>query len=451
MTTPSHDSHSKPQIARRRHTRLGTKRRGWGRKTFEEHCREVSARVLLCSYDSIRDSSFVVLQSLKQSREKWLSGTFPKFSSKSRGGKPPDVIPQPHTIQTRGRCDFQIGPHTYPNTTFFEVHYLPIQPQFPPTFSTTYYPASSTGTPSGTVPYGGYLPIQAQAPGNAGASKSVTVPYGGSVPKAPANPQPEPVVATSSSKATNLSISTNNATASTSGATSGATSKTSPMSPSPVAITPALIGQVSVAASSNLTLAKLLQLAAAGKATPEELKSLGLLIQSLSGNNSTESNPAPSTSNTLPSSGSQSSSHASGSTPSLPSTSQQGFTPPVKEFDLVFEFHEASWERRVFPRGQVVCEQVPSAGFSALSTDILITARVPFASKPVGPTPVGLTDGTAKALGNLNTSESIPPQVVKFRLCRAPHAVWDTVYRWAGGEQGMAKSRKYLESLVWIV
>jgi hypothetical protein len=406
--------------------------------------------VLLCSYDSICDSSFVVLQSLQQSREKWVSGTFPKFSSKSRGGKPPDVVPQPHTIQTRGRCDLQIGPHTYPNTTFFEVHYLPIQPQFPPMFSTTYYPVSTTGIPSGTVPYGGYLPIQAQAPGNASASTSATMPYGVSMPKAPTNPRPEPVAATaSSSKTMPLSVSTKTATTST----SDATSKTPPLlssTPSPVAITPALIGQVSVAASSNLTLAKLLQLAAAGKATPDELKSLGLLIQSLSGDNNGRSKHAPSTSNsTLPSlSGLQSSSPASGSTSFLPSTSQQGFHPPVKEFDLVFEFHQASWERRVFPRGPVVCEQFPSTGFSALTTDILITTCIPFAPKPASSTTGGLAHGTAEALGNQTALESIPPQVVKFRLCRAPNTVWDTLYRWAGGEQGMAKSRKYLESLV---
>ncbi|KAG2118052.1 uncharacterized protein F5147DRAFT_833174 [Suillus discolor] len=70
--------------------------------------------------------SFVILQSLKQSREKWLRSTFPKFSSRSRGGKPADAIPPPHTMYNRGRCTLEIGPHIFTETTIFEVHYHPI-------------------------------------------------------------------------------------------------------------------------------------------------------------------------------------------------------------------------------------------------------------------------------------------------------------------------------------
>ncbi|KZT30860.1 hypothetical protein NEOLEDRAFT_1174225 [Neolentinus lepideus HHB14362 ss-1] len=79
--------------------------------------------------------SFVVLQSLRQSRDQWLSSTFPKFSTKSRGSKPPEVVPPPHSITFHGRCDLEIGPHIFCDTAFFEVRYLsqlPVQQYGPP-------------------------------------------------------------------------------------------------------------------------------------------------------------------------------------------------------------------------------------------------------------------------------------------------------------------------------
>ncbi|KAG1754848.1 uncharacterized protein EDB91DRAFT_1095847 [Suillus paluster] len=79
--------------------------------------------------------SFVILQSLKQSREKWLRSTFPKFSSRSRGGKPADAIPPPHTMYNRGRCTLEIGPHIFTETTIFEVHYHPVLAHTTPTYA----------------------------------------------------------------------------------------------------------------------------------------------------------------------------------------------------------------------------------------------------------------------------------------------------------------------------
>ncbi|KAH8099273.1 hypothetical protein BXZ70DRAFT_1078354 [Cristinia sonorae] len=73
---------------------------------------------------SIPESS-VILQSLRQSREKWLSFTFPRFSAKARGSKVPAVAPPPHTIKSYGRYNLSIGPHQFPNTAIFEVQYLP--------------------------------------------------------------------------------------------------------------------------------------------------------------------------------------------------------------------------------------------------------------------------------------------------------------------------------------
>ena len=50
---------------------------------------------------------------------------FPKFSTRARGTKVAEVIPPPHTIKAHGKYDFTIGPHVFPNTAVYEVHYLP--------------------------------------------------------------------------------------------------------------------------------------------------------------------------------------------------------------------------------------------------------------------------------------------------------------------------------------
>ncbi|KAI8981372.1 hypothetical protein BD414DRAFT_549743 [Trametes punicea] len=69
--------------------------------------------------------SFVIAQSLRQSRNVWLSTMFPKFSVKTRGGRPAEVTPPPHTIKAHGKYDVHIGPHVFSNTAIYEVHYLP--------------------------------------------------------------------------------------------------------------------------------------------------------------------------------------------------------------------------------------------------------------------------------------------------------------------------------------
>ncbi|TBU34763.1 hypothetical protein BD311DRAFT_746760 [Dichomitus squalens] len=69
--------------------------------------------------------SLVVLQSLKQSRNRWIASAFPKFSSKARGGKAVENMPPPHTIKAHGKYDLHIGPHIFSNTALYEVHYLP--------------------------------------------------------------------------------------------------------------------------------------------------------------------------------------------------------------------------------------------------------------------------------------------------------------------------------------
>ncbi|KAI1788812.1 hypothetical protein LXA43DRAFT_627194 [Ganoderma leucocontextum] len=68
--------------------------------------------------------SLVLLQSLRQSRNKWVTSMFPRFSTKTRG-KAAEITPPPHTIKAHGKYDLHIGPHIFSGTAIYEVHYLP--------------------------------------------------------------------------------------------------------------------------------------------------------------------------------------------------------------------------------------------------------------------------------------------------------------------------------------
>ncbi|KAK0233686.1 hypothetical protein IW262DRAFT_101500 [Armillaria fumosa] len=283
--------------------------------------------------------SFVLCQSLRQSRNRWLS-FFPKFSSRSRGGKSSDISPPAHTIQSRGRCDLEVGPHIFPETTFSEP-----------------YQSTSSGNNSSWTSYGN--------------TSSANAPQ--------ASPQPNE----SQSSAPLLSSLS-----------------------SVTIITPALIHQVNSAASSNPTLANLLQLAAAGKASPDQLQTLGLLIQSLA------HSPAVMSQNAMPS-------------PSYPPA-------PTKEFDLVFEFQETSSERWILPRGPALCERKIDSSVTDAAYDIIITTCL-------APT----SDSTVVA-----TPVEDKAEVITFRLIKAPLLVWDMVSRWVGGEEKMKESRVILDQLM---
>ncbi len=179
-------------------------------------------------------------------------------------------------------------------------------------------------------------------------------------------------------------------------------------------MTPNLIQQVNSAASSNPILANLLQLAAAGKATQDQLKTLGLLIQSFA-----------------------SLSSATQLQLSQPSGYYQGLhpLPPVKEFDLVFEFSETPNERWYIPRVPVYAERKPSPDVPS-ELDVSLLTRVPFKSNVVSQ-----DSGT--------TPEEPPPQYpVAFILKNAPYTVWETVWRWIGGEAKNKENKVEIESQV---
>ncbi|KAI0308181.1 hypothetical protein B0F90DRAFT_131037 [Multifurca ochricompacta] len=211
-------------------------------------------------------------------------------------------------------------------------------------------------------------------------------------------------------------------------------------------ITPALINRVNDAASTDPILANFLQLAASGRATSDQLKTLALLIQSLASApsssmpsalgsvSSSESHsvpnqlsqtptsiPSPSTPATLQSSHANSYDHPS----SVQPTASAGLGAP-KDFDLVLEFPERPYDRWLVPRVPVVCERTPSIGNIEA---ILLLFALPFpkqkATEPESAEPAG-TD---------------PPQeVVQFRITKV-HQAFGTAF-----SIGSADSQKWRQT-----
>ena len=188
---------------------------------------------------------------------------------------------------------------------------------------------------------------------------------------------------------------------------------------SAVMITPELISQVNSAASSNPGLANLLQQAATGKASPDQLKTLGLLIQSLA---------KPVTTQSI------SNSPASASAPSQRTTYQVpgGPNPPAKYFDIVLEFLENPSDRWILPRSPVIIERL---GESRSISDILLTAGIPFA-----------LPGTDKEK-DPSVDDSVQ-QLATFRFVDASWDIWTCIFHWAGPQDQMDTTRKAFERLV---
>ncbi|KZT02473.1 uncharacterized protein LAESUDRAFT_661897, partial [Laetiporus sulphureus 93-53] len=293
---------------------------------------------------SIPDS-LIVLQSLKQSRNKWLTSLLPKFSAKARGGKPPDVVPPPHTIKAHGRYDMKIGPHVFSNTAFYEVHYLPQEPGVPASYGQSGAPMSTAMTQS----------AYSQSPSSSNSSAMNAI------------------------------------------------------------VTPDMVSEVNAAALSNPTLNNLLQLAASGRATAEQLRTLGLLVQSLGQRQQHE--------------------YMKDDTSTLPRSHHS--PRPIRPFDIVVEFQEKPSDRWIISRGPAVCKRELRS--DRRSSDILLNVTAPF------PGSLLYQLHHARMTGQDNAPlADIPFQIVTMRLSRATHALWDAFSTWAGGEQGMKKSRSEL-------
>lgn len=215
-----------------------------------------------------------------------------------------------------------------------------------------------------------------------------------------------------------------------------------------VSITSGLISQVNAAASSNPTLANLLQLAASGKATPEQLKNLGLLIQSLAGSPSAEScqetlGSASASGTPQPDATSKASTPAPGPPSQLPVPISVPKVPtlhpafiPSKEFDIVLEFAENPSDRWILPHAPVVIERVPGAGSAQ---DIILTVGVPFAKLPL--------PGVDKEKAD-SAVDDAPQELATFRFAKASSDIWACLYRWAGALETMEVTRKAFETLV---
>lgn len=200
-------------------------------------------------------------------------------------------------------------------------------------------------------------------------------------------------------------------------------------------VPPGLISQVNAAATSNPTLANLLQLAASGRATPDQLKTLGLLIQSLA---SSPVTGIPATTSQLSAPGTDLSSTP---LPTTPATSQQyQYQAAIKDFDIVIEFREIPSDRWVFPRGPAMCEFVSTPGDLGSIGDLTVSTIVPFPSM----TPPQDLSGSETS----TPADSAPKQVVEFHFKMASSYIWDTFSRWAGTKEKMEENRKILMEIV---
>jgi hypothetical protein len=313
-------------------------------------------------------------------------------------------------MRALGKFDFQVGPHIFPDTSVYEAHYLqsapvpqlprpgPNQPSTSTWHNAPYRPSMSTYTP--------YSPY--------GAS---TTPSVGAYPQRAFTPLVSAVA-------------------------------------SDTPITPALIGRVNDAATTDPILANFLQLAASGRATSDQLKTLALLIQSLAyAPSSTAALGGVSASDALSVlsqlSAQTPSSTPGSSTPATPPatlthpahehptlaqpTNSAGFPAP-KEFDLVLEFPERPYDRWFFPRVPVVCERKPSPGDIEA---ILLFVALPF-PKPKKEEPESATP----------ESSDPPLEVVQFRITKVHQAFWDSLLNWAGGSAKVEANRSILEKMV---
>ncbi|KAH9486527.1 hypothetical protein JR316_0000592 [Psilocybe cubensis] len=324
-------------------------------------------------------ASGALLKSLRQSRERWLFHTFPKFSSKSRGNKASlaDVTPLNHTIHTQGKCDLEIGPQKFEDTSFFAVHYL----SSPASFS---QPATSQNTVPNTaswhsnVPYGSPYTYTNAAPPPTSIQSNISSPQ--AQPGTPLNPLMNSLTADS--------------------------------------VPNGLVYQVNLAASTNPILSNLLQLAAARRATPDQLQTLGLLIQSLPNiESSLAACDVPPAAEPLP-----------------PPTNSNHYRaqPPAKDFDLILEYRETPNERWIIPRG---CYPVAVKSGS----DILLTVCV-----------VGKQETPSIPLSRVVQDPESPDNYdrpVTITLKNAPSNLWDTIMRWIGGHEKMELNKKYQDSL----
>ncbi|KAF8581642.1 hypothetical protein K439DRAFT_205288 [Ramaria rubella] len=353
----------------------------------------------------------------------WLTSSFTKFSTKSRGGKGSDIWQPPHNIRFRGKCDLEIGPHVFYATSVYEVTYQPysVPVQTPLHYNQSYTTLSTPLVPL-SQPHG--APALAYAPSTTAVVSSLK----GSVP-----------------------------------------------------ITPDFIAQVNAAAGSNPTLANLLGLAASGSATTEQLQTLGVTIQSLADNVLKTSNHQ-----TGHGSSTCSRAQISIAGPSKAAVPPPAFTPPItklsnsssapqqhvlslrpqqaqssipasgaqaqplsqqqsqemqvihKDSDVVIEFYENSYDRWTLPKNLVLYERVKRWDGNSSLADIIFSTTFPFeGSKPAV---ASIQSGEPSRVFN----DAVHP--ITLRFFNVPPAIWNLFAQVAEDEERTKRVKASIDS-----
>jgi hypothetical protein len=55
-----------------------------------------------------------------------VTSVFPKFISRLKSKGQPEVAPPPHTLRFVSKCDIEIGPHIFYDSSFYEAVYTPV-------------------------------------------------------------------------------------------------------------------------------------------------------------------------------------------------------------------------------------------------------------------------------------------------------------------------------------
>ncbi|KAL1760930.1 hypothetical protein FB107DRAFT_286550 [Schizophyllum commune] len=359
--------------------------------------------------------SGVVLYALRQSRDRLIFKTFPRFTSRS-GKIPP---PPSHTLQRRARCNVDIGPHSFDDVALYEVHY---QDQA----STSSYsgPSSVTFNPSSTAP----------PPPN----------YSYDPHRSKASPYLDHALLSMSAGQLKLAYETPHAAdkqnevdavpfASQSRATSSLSApaeRSVSVASQPTGITQTLIQQVAAAAAGDEHLRKIVAAASQGTATSDQLRELSKAVRELK-----RPSPAFSAPGLPPPNPPQESiqtrhppvpysSQPQQAVPQVSSTQSTYAThPSVREFDIVIEFSEATGERFTIPRGPAVCQLLSQSS-----------------------TPNGATYDIELTITTI-ANGSDAPQIVELHLTEAPSALWDTLRRWIGDEVTQERNRAIIEQM----
>ncbi|KAF5388463.1 hypothetical protein D9757_004623 [Collybiopsis confluens] len=172
----------------------------------------------------------------------------------------------------------------------------------------------------------------------------------------------------------------------------------------PTMATPSFIAQINAAAASNPTLANLLQLVTNGQADQTQRQILSYTLKSLAESPTSASQYA----------------QLNAQTQSTPSPYA-----PTKTFDLLVEFQESPSERFLLPRGTTACERVEGEN----DFKIVVTSCAPLQSK------------------DLSLSTENDPSLFRMTLHDASEPVWDSLTRWAGGEEKIKENVKILNKM----